>query len=86
MKKNSNYPWKRRTRSHAQLHLPPLTGDEALLVANVLQRMADAIWRAHGDAMGAAISGRDPGDETIDYAQSQAEATGCASHQFDIQF
>lgn len=41
----------RRTPPHAQLHLPPLTAQEALLLSNLLDRAIAALWRAHGDAM-----------------------------------
>lgn len=40
---------------HAQAHLPALDGEDALLVVNILQRVADAIWRAHGPAMHASL-------------------------------
>lgn len=36
---------------HAQLHLPPLAPDEALVFVNILDRLIAAIWRAHGPAM-----------------------------------
>jgi hypothetical protein len=36
---------------HAVIHLPALTADEALLVVHILDRIHDAIWRAHGQAM-----------------------------------
>ena len=36
---------------HAQIHLPPLTADEALLACGILERTVEAIWRAHGEAM-----------------------------------
>jgi hypothetical protein len=42
---------RRRRHPHAQIHLPPLSGEEAYLLVHVLQRAVDAIWRAHGDAM-----------------------------------
>ena len=41
----------RRRRPHAQIHLPVLSADEALLLATIFDRASDAIWRAHGDAM-----------------------------------
>lgn len=41
----------RRRPRHAQLHLPPLRAEDALLVVNVLQKAMAAIWRAHGEAM-----------------------------------
>ena len=36
---------------HAQLHLPPLSGREALAMVDVLQRAIAAIERAHGGEM-----------------------------------
>jgi hypothetical protein len=36
---------------HAQLHLPSLEPEAALVVVNVLERAIQAIWRAHGDRM-----------------------------------
>lgn len=41
----------RRRRPHAQIHLPPLTAEEAYLLATIFERATIAIWRAHGDAM-----------------------------------
>jgi hypothetical protein len=40
-----------RTRRppHAQIHLPPLTGEHAYFLACVLERAVSAIGRAHGD-------------------------------------
>jgi hypothetical protein len=38
----------RRPR-HAQIHLPSLTGEQAFLLAALLDRAVAAIWRAHGD-------------------------------------
>lgn len=38
-------------RPHAQIHLPALTPEEALLLANIFDRASDAVWRAHGRAM-----------------------------------
>jgi hypothetical protein len=38
-------------RRHARLHLPPLSGRDALAVVGVLQRVIAAIERAHGDEM-----------------------------------
>lgn len=40
---------------HAQAHLPALNGDDALLIVNILGRITDAIWRAHGPAMQTAL-------------------------------
>jgi hypothetical protein len=36
---------------HTQLHLPALSGQQAFLLANALEQLASAIWRAHRDAM-----------------------------------
>ena len=36
---------------HPVIHLPSLTADEALLLVHILDRIHDAIWRAHGQAM-----------------------------------
>ncbi len=38
-------------RRHAQLHLPPLSAPDALVVIDVLQRAIAAIERAHGGEM-----------------------------------
>lgn len=38
-------------RRRAQIHLPPLTAEEALQIVALLDRAIAAIWRAHGDAM-----------------------------------
>lgn len=46
---------KRRANPHAQLHLPTLTGHEALLVAGILDRISSALWRAHGEQMCACL-------------------------------
>lgn len=40
-----------RRRPHAQLHLPSLTAEQALLLVRVLERAVVAIYRAHGEAM-----------------------------------
>ena len=40
---------------HAQLHLPSLDGDQALIFINILDRLISAIWRAHGHAMAAIL-------------------------------
>ena len=42
---------RRRRRRYAQLHLPPLDAHEALLLVAVCEKLIDALWRAHGDAM-----------------------------------
>jgi hypothetical protein len=38
-------------RPHAQAHFPPLTAHEALLFVRFLERVCEALWRAHGPAM-----------------------------------
>jgi hypothetical protein len=40
---------------HAELHLPPLTPDEALVIVDVFECVIMAIWRAHGPAMAARL-------------------------------
>ena len=52
--------WKRTGPRHAQIHLPPLTGDEALLLVNLLDRAITAIWRAHADEMADLLACVDP--------------------------
>ena len=52
--------WRRRGRPHAQLHLPPLTAQEALLLCNLLDRAITALWRTHGDAMADLLACCDP--------------------------
>ncbi len=47
---------RRRPPPRAQLHLPPLTAREALLLSNLLDRAITALWRAHGDAMAELLS------------------------------
>ncbi len=57
----------RRTRTRrAQVHLPALDPHEALLLANIFERAARAIWRAHGDAMADHLACTDP-DRMLDY-------------------
>ena len=51
---------KRRGHPHAQIHLPPLTADEALLLSNLLDRAIAALWRTHGDAMADRLACIDP--------------------------
>jgi hypothetical protein len=36
---------------HAQIHLPPLSANQALRLVAMLEHAISAIWRAHGDAM-----------------------------------
>ena len=38
-------------RRHAQIHLPPLDPDQAVVLVNILEKAIEAVWRAHGDAM-----------------------------------
>ena len=40
-----------KRQPHPQAHLPPLDPDEALRFVALLQRIIDAVWRAHGLAM-----------------------------------
>jgi hypothetical protein len=44
-------PSGRRPRPHAQLHLPALSAEQALLLVHVLERAIAALYRAHGEAM-----------------------------------
>lgn len=36
---------------HAQIHLPPMEAERAYFVVKILDRIVEAIWRAHGEAM-----------------------------------
>jgi hypothetical protein len=60
MTKMTSLAWKRRGRPHAQIHLPPLTSQEALLLCNLLDRAISALWRTHGDAMADLLASLDP--------------------------
>ena len=51
---------KRRGHPHAQIHLPPLAVQEALLLANLLVRAIAALWRTHNDAMADLLGCLDP--------------------------
>ena len=42
---------KRPTPRHAQIHLPPMDAERAYFVVKILDRIVEAIWRAHGDAI-----------------------------------
>lgn len=42
---------KRRRQRHARVELPPMNGEQAYLLAAVLEKTVSALWRAHGDAM-----------------------------------
>jgi hypothetical protein len=50
----------KRSKPHAQVHLQPLTAEEALLVVGLLERAVAAIWRTHGDAMAEFLACHDP--------------------------
>lgn len=41
-----------RRLHHAQIHLPPLSADYALTLVGIFERAIEAVWRAHGEAMG----------------------------------
>lgn len=41
----------RPRRPHAQIHLPPLSADYALLLVDIFERAIEAVWRAHGEPM-----------------------------------
>lgn len=47
----TTFPGKRRALRSVQLHLPILTGEEALLIADLLDRVIAALWRVHGPDM-----------------------------------
>jgi len=64
--KHSTMAWKRRGHPHAQLHFPPLTAHEALLLCNLLDRAISALWRAHGDAMADLLANLDPDSAVSD--------------------
>jgi len=46
-------------RPHAQIHLPPLSPHDALVLVDVLERAIAAIWRAHGHQMADLLTARD---------------------------
>ena len=50
------------TAHGSHIHLPPLTGEQAYLLALILEETVKAIWRAHGDDM-ASFQGRAFPDE-----------------------
>ena len=60
MMQRTRLPWKRTSPHHAQVHFPPLTGEEALLVVNLLDRVITALYRTHGDAMADLLACVDP--------------------------
>ncbi len=47
-------------RRYAQIHLPPLDVHEARLVVAVCEKIIDAVWRAHGEAMEESQAPRTP--------------------------
>lgn len=61
---------RRRRRSHAQIDLPSLTGEQAYLLAGLLERAVSAIWRAHGEDMadfqGRAFPDAPPPSDAVD--------------------
>jgi hypothetical protein len=69
MIQRTRLPWKRRGHHHAQIHFPPLTAEQALLVAKLLERVVDAIWRTHGDAMADLLACCDPDDTLLEAPQ-----------------
>ena len=56
----------RHGRPHAQVHFPPLTAKEALLLSNLLDRAIAALWRAHGRAMSDVLAGINPDEDLPD--------------------
>lgn len=62
MMRRTTLPWARRGHHHAQIHFPPLTAEEALLVAKLIERVTEALWRAHGAAMADFLACCDPDD------------------------
>lgn len=46
-------------KKNARLHLPHMSTDEALLVVAILEKAAQAIWRAHGDNMANRLAAAD---------------------------
>lgn len=42
---------KQRRPRHVSVELPPMTGEQAYLLATILEQTATALWRTHGDAM-----------------------------------
>ena len=77
--------WKRRGHPHAQIHLPPLTADEALLLANLLDRAIAALWRTHGDAMADLLACIDP-DAALPTEPDDAPSITHADHTTDDVF
>ena len=77
--------WKRRGPHHAQIHLPPLTGDEALLLVNLLDRAIAALWRTHGDAMADRLAVLDP-DAAVSTEPANVVTTSSAAPTDDDPF
>jgi hypothetical protein len=69
-----------RRPPHAQIHLPSLTGEQAYLLAGLLERAVSAIWRAHGDDMadfqGRAFPDAPPPPDAVDVIDRPADAGG----------
>lgn len=66
---------------HAQLHLPPLSPDQALVCVHIFERLITAIWRAHGPAMHARL------DEIHGHAPPDPPASLAAPvHPDDLPF
>ena len=53
-------------RPYTQIHLPALTAEEALLLANIFDQASDAIWKAHGEAMAEFLGFDRPDDDEDD--------------------
>lgn len=60
---------------HAIIHLPVLSPDEAKLVMRVLDRVIDAVWRAHGPA----IEFQDEADHALASEPASAPASESTS-------
>jgi hypothetical protein len=78
--------WRRRGDPHAQIHLPPLTAHEALLLANLLDRAIAALWRTHGNAMADLLACLDP-DENRQTGPDDAHiatTTAARGHDDDL--
>jgi hypothetical protein len=52
MSDRPNGAGRQRRLHHAQIHLPPLSADYALTLVGIFERAIEAVWRAHGEAMG----------------------------------
>ncbi|MGH8696731.1 MAG: hypothetical protein ACREVS_09650 [Burkholderiales bacterium] len=68
-------PRRRTGTRRTQIHLPPLTAEQALLVADLLERAIRALWRAHGDAMADHLGRTDP-DRMLAYHSPDDVVTG----------